>query len=69
MSEEKIMVEIDEKGFIRATAKGLSGPSCIDGVTKILKDIAVISEIDKTDEFYGKVEIKQASESKINIKR
>jgi hypothetical protein len=69
MDEEKVTVEIDEKGFIRATAKGLSGPACIDGVTRLLKDIAVISSIDKTDEFYGQVRVKNETESKLKTKR
>lgn len=69
MDEEKVTVEIDEKGFIRATAKGLSGPACIDGVTRLLKDIAVISSIDKTDDYYGQVGVKTETESKIKTKR
>lgn len=67
--EESIRVEIDEKGFIVVKAKGMSGPACIDGVTRLLKEIAVITEIDKTDEYYGTVGHKQGAKSKIELRR
>ncbi|MEX2680626.1 MAG: DUF2997 domain-containing protein [Candidatus Sigynarchaeota archaeon] len=63
--EQKIIVEIDEKGFIKATAKGMSGPACIDSVTRLLKEIAVVTDIDKTDEYYGHVSRKEGTRSSI----
>lgn len=68
MTEERITVKIDGKGFITVSAKGMEGPACVDGVTSLLREIAVITEIDKTDEYYGTTKQKSAGESGIETK-
>ena len=69
MDDQKIIVEIDQKGFITVKAKGMTGAACIDGVTRLLKDIAVITDIDKTDEYYGTTGVQEKKKSKVTARR
>jgi len=38
MAEEKIVVEIDENGELKAETFGLVGPICMEKLDKLLKD-------------------------------
>lgn len=55
MTEEKIILEIDDDGNLDITTLGIKGPKCVEEVLKILEDLAAITELDKTDEFYQEV--------------
>ena len=41
MAEKKIVIQIDEKGAINAETFGMTGPSCVDELDKLMKDIAL----------------------------
>ena len=49
---EEISIEIDENGEIFIETHGIKGPVCIDQVENLLKDLAIVSEINKSDEYY-----------------
>lgn len=49
---EEISIEIDENGEIFIETNGIRGPACIDQVEELLKDLAVVSDTNKSDEFY-----------------
>ena len=53
--EGKITVKIDEKGDILVETRGILGPSCLEEVKKLLEEIAAITEMRKTDEYYMKI--------------
>ena len=54
MKEGTIEIRIDEKGDLRIETHNILGPACIEEVEKILKEIASITDVQKTDEFYMK---------------
>lgn len=49
---EEISIEIDENGEIFIETNGIRGPACIDQVEELLKDLAVVSDTNKSDEYY-----------------
>ncbi len=59
MEEEKIIVKIDKNGNITSEVKGVVGPSCVSKVEELLRDIAEIEDMKKTDEYYMDVEVLQ----------
>ncbi len=59
MSEGKITVKINEKGEIVAETRNILGPSCLEEITKLLEEIAAITEVRKTDEYYMKTKVLQ----------
>ena len=59
MTEGKITVRINEKGEIVAETHNILGPSCLEEVTKLLEEIATITEVRKTDEYYMKANVLQ----------
>jgi len=54
MKEEKIIIEIDEFGQIKAEAKNFTGEICLKEMEKILDGIQEIEEVRKKDDFYKK---------------
>ncbi len=48
---EQIVVEIDENGGITAETFGITGPSCLDKLDKLLKDFDK-GDDDKKPDFY-----------------
>ncbi|GAB7016334.1 hypothetical protein JCM10550A_17020 [Methanogenium cariaci] len=51
MSEE-ITIEIDENGEIFIETNGIKGPACIAQVEELLKELAIVSDTNKSDEYY-----------------
>ena len=49
---EEISIEIDENGEIFIETNGIRGPACIDQVEELLKDLAVVSAPNKSEEYY-----------------
>ena len=52
MEEKKIIVEIDNKGNLKAETFGMQGTECLDELDKLLKDIARNGTTIKKREFY-----------------
>jgi len=63
MPEGKITVRINEKGEIFAETRNILGPSCLEEVTKLLEEIASITEVRKTDEYYMKAKVSQETKA------
>ena len=54
MKEEKIIIEIDEFGQIKAEAKDFIGEICLKEMEKLFDGIQDIEKIRKKDDFYKK---------------
>lgn len=67
MAEQRIVITIDEAGKINASAEGIQGEMCLDELQQILGDLADLSSVEKTDEFYQTNELKK--QHKIQSKR
>ena len=52
MSEKKIVIDISDKGEIKAETFGMQGTDCLNELDKLLKDLALESNIVKKDEFF-----------------
>ena len=67
MTEERIQIIINEKGELIVESHGIQGPKCIDEIHKLLEDIALSVELEKTDEYYmgGDVTIQK----KVDVRR
>ena len=52
MEEKKIIVEIDNKGNLKAETFGMQGTECLDELDKLLKDIARNGTTITKREFY-----------------
>ena len=52
MAEKKIVVDIDETGEIKAETFGMQGTECLEDLDKLLKDLALQTEVVKKAEFY-----------------
>jgi hypothetical protein len=48
----RIEITIKEDGSVEAHTEGIKGPSCVEELKKLLKDIAEVDEVDHTGEFY-----------------
>lgn len=71
MEEEKIIVKIDKEGNIVSEVKGVAGPSCVDKISELLRDIAEIEDMTKTDEYYMDVEVinKTKTSNRMEVKK
>lgn len=63
--EQRIDIEIDENGVISAKTEGFKGETCIEELQKLLEGLALITEFNKTDEYYQKVDIKTQQKQKL----
>lgn len=52
MSEKKIVIDISDKGEIKAETFGMQGTECLNELDKLLKDLALENNIVKKDEFF-----------------
>ena len=52
MAEKKIVVDIDDKGGIKAETFGMQGTECLEALDKLLKDLALTAETIKKPEFF-----------------
>ena len=52
MAEKKIVIDIDNKGSIKAETFGMNGTECLAELDKILKDLALETTTVKKDEFF-----------------
>lgn len=55
MSEEKIVIKIKENGELSLETKGIFGPACIEEINKLIEDLALPLEYQKTDDFYTEI--------------
>lgn len=62
--EQRIEIEIDENGVISAKTEGFKGEACIEELQKLLEGVALITEFNKTDEYYQKVDVKTTQKQK-----
>jgi len=69
MTEGKISIKIDENGELFIETHGILGPSCIDEITKIMDEIALITEVNKTDEYHMRQSVSQSVKGKQVVKR
>jgi len=58
MSEQRIVVTIDENGKINARTSGIKGEMCLDELQGLLDELVEVKSVIKTDEFRQKVEVK-----------
>lgn len=52
MTEGKITIKINEKGEMVIETHGIHGPACMEEVNILLEEMAAITEVNKTDEYY-----------------
>ncbi|HID15494.1 MAG TPA: DUF2997 domain-containing protein [Candidatus Atribacteria bacterium] len=71
MGEERIIIKIDNEGNISSEVKGVHGPTCLDKIEELLRDIAEIEDMKKTDEYFMEVDTVrvQKNKKKVEIKR
>jgi len=69
MTEGKIEIKIDEKGEIEAETRGILGPKCLEEVNKLLEDLAAVTSVNKTDEYYMKSEVNTKNNVKQEVKK
>lgn len=69
MEEEKIIIKIDKKGSITSEIKGVIGPSCVDKIEELLRDIAEIEDMRKTDEYFMDVNVYNTQKTRKKLGR
>ena len=52
MADKKIVIDIDDKGAIKAETFGMQGTECLEELDKLLKDLALQTETVKKAEFF-----------------
>ncbi len=52
MNEEKIVIEIGENGDIKAETFGMEGATCMDELSKLMRNLATVVDVDNKPEFY-----------------
>lgn len=55
MQEQRISITISEDGSLNVKTDGIKGEACISEVEELLDGIADIEKVDKTDEYYQKI--------------
>lgn len=55
MQEQRISITISEDGSLNVKTDGIKGEACISEVEELLDEIADIKKVDKTDEYYQKI--------------
>lgn len=53
MADKKIVIDIDDKGEIKAETFGIHGTECLNELDKLLKDLALQSETVKKQDFFN----------------
>ena len=66
MKEQRINIIINEDGSLDLKTDGIKGESCLSEVEELLDELADITEVEKTDEYYQKVNVSQKN---INIQK
>lgn len=69
MTDEKIKVIIDENGEIFVETNGILGPACVDEIAKIMKDVGIAFESNKTDEYHMEQRVSPAQRQKAGLKK
>ncbi len=59
MAEQRITIEIDENGKIKAETIGIKGEMCLDALQELLENEGDLLSVKKTDEFYQSQSVKQ----------
>ena len=67
MSEQKIVITIDEQGGIHAKTSGFKGESCLDALEQLLDTEAQVISSKKTDEYHQTQQ--QSVQKKNTLKR
>ena len=67
MSEQKIVITIDEQGRIHAKTSGFKGEACLDALEELLDKEAQIASTKKTDEYHQAQ--KQSAQTKNTLNR
>lgn len=52
MAEKKIVIDIDDKGEIKAETFGMQGTECLNELDKLLKDLALETQTTKKPDFF-----------------
>lgn len=52
MSEEIINIDIDENGAIFIETNGIKGPACVEEVERLFKELALVTDTNKSDEYF-----------------
>ena len=52
MADKKIVIDIDDKGAIKAETFGMQGTACLEELDKLLKDLALQTKTVKKAEFF-----------------
>ena len=68
MTEGKITVKVNEKGEMVVETKNIVGPACLDEVSKLLEEIASITDVRKTDEYYMKTDVQVQTQAKQEVR-
>ncbi|WP_302271965.1 DUF2997 domain-containing protein [Brachyspira aalborgi] len=66
MKEQRINITINEDGSLDLKTDGIKGEACLSEVEELLDELADIKEVEKTDEYYQKVNVSQKN---INIQK
>ena len=66
MKEQRINSTINEDGSLDLKTDGIKGEACLSEVEELLDELADITEVKKTDEYYQKVNVSQKN---INIQK
>ena len=67
MSQEKITIKINKKGELVLETNGIMGPACMEEAKKLLEKVALITEVNKTDEFYQQATVKVKQNSHVEV--
>jgi hypothetical protein len=59
MDEQKIVVKIDENGDMNAETFGFDGQACVDELSKLMKNLAVVTAERKKSEYFKSKTIAQ----------
>lgn len=57
MSEQKVVITIDDEGRITAKTSGFKGDTCLDALNDLLDLEGSVSSMKKTDEFHQPVQV------------
>lgn len=52
MADKKIVIDINDKGEIKAETFGMQGVECLNELDKLLKDLALKNNVVKKDEYF-----------------
>ncbi|MDE6667589.1 MAG: hypothetical protein K2K38_04485 [Clostridia bacterium] len=52
MADKKIVIQLDDKGGIKAETFGMVGTECLDELDKLMKGIALSGTTEKKKEFF-----------------